>query len=129
MVKAGHPRTFALLGFDKNPKYEIVNFNLNKSKIKLGEDLNFSFEVQSFGKSSQKINIDYLVYYQKKNGELSPKVFKLKELNLENGKSLTISKKHRFENFTTRKHYSGLHQIQLSVNGSLQKLFSFKLEV
>jgi len=129
LVKAGHPRTFALLGFEKNPKYEIVNFRLKNSKIKLGEELNFSFGVQSKAGRNQKINIDYLVYYHKKNGELSPKVFKLKELNLENNKTINISKKHRFENFTTRKHYSGLHQIQLSINGSLQELFNFELDV
>ncbi len=127
LVKAGHPRTFALLGFDQNPKVEINNFQLDKSKIKLGESLHFSFEIQSF--NDQKINIDYLVYYQKKNGELSPKVFKLKELSLKNKENLTITKKHRFEDFTTRKHYAGLHQIQLSINGSLQDLFNFELAV
>ena len=129
LVKDGHPRTFALLGFEKNPKLRINNFKLSAKKLKIGEALNFSFEAQSLVNKSQKINIDYLLYYQKKNGELSPKVFKLKELNLEGNQALTINKKHRFENFTTRKHYSGEHQIQLSINGDLQEIFNFNLEV
>jgi 3-methyladenine DNA glycosylase AlkC len=129
LVKAGHPRTFALLGFDAKPKFEINHFYLSGPEIKLGEALNFSFDIKSLSKENQKINIDYLVYYQKKNGELSPKVFKLKELNLGSNQKLNITKKHRFENFTTRKHYTGLHQIQLSINGILQELFNFELTV
>ena len=129
LVKAGHPRTFRLLGFEQNPKFEISNFQLSSLKIKLGEELNLSFEIQSLVNRPQKLNIDYLVYYQKKNGELSPKVFKLKELELKGKQLYNVKKKHRFENFTTRKHYSGLHKIQLSVNGSLQDLYNFELTV
>ena len=127
LVKAGHPRTFALMGFEKDPKFAIKDFSLSRSKINLGEALDLTFEIQSKARKDQKINIDYLVYYQKKNGGLSPKVFKLKELDLKSDQSVKISKKHRFENFTTRKHYPGLHQIRLSINGELQQLFNFEL--
>ena len=128
LVKAGHPRTFPLLGFTKNPKFVINNFQLSTNKVKLGEDLSFTFTINGLSTKKQHLNIDYLVYYQKKNGELSPKVFKLKEVILKPGVSTRITKKHRFEDFTTRKHYSGLHQIQLSINGNLQELYNFELK-
>jgi 3-methyladenine DNA glycosylase AlkC len=127
LVKAGHPKAFALLGFDKKPDFEIKDFILKNAKIKLGEELVFSFDILSSSNRRQKINIDYVVHYQKKNGELSPKVFKLKEMELNGNQKVNIAKKHRFENFTTRKHYYGPHQIQLSVNGSLQDFFNFEL--
>ena len=129
LVKDGHPRTFALLGFTNNPQFSIENFSLSKEEVKLGEELHFSFIIKPLSSKNQKVNLDYLVYYQKKNGELSPKVFKLKEIVLEPNQSYSIVKKHRFENFTTRKHYTGLHKIQLSINGALQSSHNFKLTV
>lgn len=127
LVKDGHPKALALLGFDKKPELAIDDFQIENLKINLGEELTFSFGIQSTSKRTQKVNIDYLVYYQKKNGGLSPKVFKLKALELNANQQMKITKKHRFENFTTRKHYPGLHQIQLSINGALQELYNFEL--
>ncbi len=129
LIKAGHPKTFALMGFEKNPKFEIKKFRLSNSTIRLGESLSFSFEIASKAKRDQKVNIDYLIYYQKKNGDLNPKVFKLKEMVLKGNQIDTITKKQHFANLTTRKHYPGLHQIQLSINGVLQELFNFELKI
>lgn len=127
LVKDGHPKALALLGFDEQPGLVIADFQVENPKIHLGKELIFSFSIHSTSKRNQKINIDYLVYYQKKNEELSPKVFKLKALELNANQQLKITKKHRFENFTTRKHYPGLHQIQLSINGTLQQPYNFEL--
>jgi hypothetical protein len=46
-----------------------------------------------------------------------PKVFKLKELHLKPSETVHVSKSHRFQDFTTRKHYSGKHFIELLING------------
>ena len=51
--------------------------------------------------------IDFAVHYVKKSGELSPKVFKLKENDLKPKQINHIYKKHRLQDFSTRKHYSG----------------------
>ena len=122
LIKKGNARSLSLFNFEKNVKINIDNFKLNKSKLKLGEILQFEFDIISEKAKTQKLVIDFAVHYFKKSGELSPKVFKLKELELKAGKAMHIIKKHRFQDFTTRKHYSGKHIIEILVNGkSLQK--------
>jgi len=38
-------------------------------KVKVGTYLNFSFDLQSTGEIKQPLMIDYVIYYQKTNGE------------------------------------------------------------
>ena len=83
----------------------------------MGESLSFSFDIVSEKSKSQKLVIDYAIHYQKKSGELAPKVFKLKDLNLKSKQKVSISKSHRFMDFTTRKHYPGKHAFEIMVNG------------
>ena len=60
--------------------------------------------------------------YKKLSGDLKPKVFKLKELELAPGQKLNISKRYLFKAYSTRKHYSGIHKVEIIVNGNaLQK--------
>ena len=122
LIKKGNAQSLAFFNFEKNVKVQLENFKLNKTKLKLGETLQFEFDVISEKSKSQKLAIDFAVHYFKKSGVLSPKVFKLKELELKPGQSVHIVKKHRFQDFTTRKHYSGKHIIEILVNGrSVQK--------
>jgi hypothetical protein len=78
---------------------------------------------------SQKLAVDFKIYYVKKNGELFPKVFKLKELELPADKKIHIIKKHLFKDFTTRKHYSGKHFIEIIINGVPAVKNSFELKI
>lgn len=122
LIKKGHAGSLAVFDFEKNVKVRIANFKLNKTKIKLGEELNFNFDLISEKIKSQKLVIDYVIHYAKKSGGQSPKVFKLKELDLKPKQTVSISKKQRFQDFTTRKHYSGKHIVEVMVNGkSLMK--------
>ena len=118
LIKKGNKQSLSLFGFEKTAKVDLVNFKINKNKIKLGEVFEFSFDVISQKNKNQKLAIDYIIHYQKKLGEMSPKVFKLKEIELEGGNKIQIQKKHRFEDFTTRKHYSGKHAIEIVINGN-----------
>ena len=129
LIKKGHSASLQVFDFEKNPKIRIENFRLNKSKIKLGETLVFEFDVVSEKNRSQKLVIDYIIHYRKKSGELSPKVFKLKEINLLANQTVRIEKKQIIKDFTTRKHFAGKHVLEIQVNG--QKISSkiFILEI
>jgi hypothetical protein len=70
-----------------------------------------------------------VIHYAKKSGGQSPKVFKLKELNLKPKQTISISKKQRFKDFTTRKHYSGKHSVEIMVNGKSLMKKQFELIV
>jgi 3-methyladenine DNA glycosylase AlkC len=125
LIKKGDARSLAIFDFEKNAKVAVENFKLKQSKIKLGDAFTFDFNIISEKSKAQKLVVDYVIHYQKKSGELFPKVFKLKELILEGKQTVSISKSHRFMDFTTRKHYAGKHLVELMVNGKsyLQKEF------
>ena len=73
--------------------------------------------------------IDYVIYYCKKSGELLPKVFKLKEINLKPKFKEHITKTQVFKDFTTRKHFGGKHLIEIQVNGKRLAQQAFELVV
>jgi 3-methyladenine DNA glycosylase AlkC len=129
LIKKGNTQSLSLFGFEKSAKVDVTNFKISKKTLKLGETFEFSFDVVSQKNKNQKLAIDYVIYYQKKSSEISPKVFKLKELNLDASNSTSIQKKHRFEDFTTRKHYSGKHAIEIVINGTAIAKKEFELIV
>ena len=57
------------------------------------------------------------------------KVFKLKEFTLQPGASVCIARSQTVRNFTTRVHYSGVHGVELVVNGRTLASSSFHLNV
>jgi 3-methyladenine DNA glycosylase AlkC len=127
LIKAGHPRSFRLFGFTSKPDIKITDFIISPTKLKLGDTLTFSFKLKSTAKKSQKLAVDYIVHYRKKSGQLSPKVFKLKEVVLAAGATLSISKRQRITNFTTRVHHAGEHEVEVMVNGKILSKRTFNL--
>ena len=75
----------------------------------------------------QKLAIDFTIHYRKKLGGLSPKVFKLREVNIAPKATLLFKKTQRMQDFTTRKHYSGKHKVVIKVNGNNLAEKSFEL--
>ncbi|UZJ63138.1 hypothetical protein OKW96_11445 [Sphingobacterium sp. KU25419] len=47
--------------------------------MKIGDSLNFSFELQNLHNQAQLVRLEYGIYYLKANGQLSRKVFKISE--------------------------------------------------
>jgi len=129
LIKKGHAGSLSVFNFEKNVKVAVENFKLKSAKIKLGEYLHFDFELVSLKNTEQKLVIDYVIHYRKKSGELSPKVFKLKEIMLPPRQKVLISKKQLFRDFTTRKHNAGEHIVEVQVNGTIVHAQAFKLTV
>lgn len=128
LIKDGRPDVFPLLGFTAKPKLKVDGITLQSNKIKLGESLVFATEIQSDAKTSQRLAIDFAIHHRKANGSLSAKVFKWKELELKPGQSLKIDKKHGIRKISTRAYYSGLHQLELIINGETLASQDFHLD-
>lgn len=116
LIKSGDQRVFPLLGYTHNAQVELQNFKLNKKSISVGDSLGFSFSLSST-RSSQKVVVDYVIYFMRANGSLSAKVFKLKNIAIKKGSEIPFEKEHSFKPITTRSYYSGKHQIAVQVNG------------
>ena len=117
LMKQGHEDALALLGYSSNTAIRVQRLQLNKTAIRMGEDLTFEFEVQSKSDQPQNLMIDYVIHYMKANGNLAPKVFKLAKKKLESRETLRLSKKHPFQQISTRKYYSGKHLLKIQING------------
>lgn len=118
LLKKGNSKALSLIGIENNKKeqnYIIKDFYLEKPQVNLNNYLNFGFDLENF-KSNNKIRIEYAMFFLKKNGSLSKKIFQISTKNFEKG-VFQLRKKHLFKNFTTRKHYFGEHFISLIVNG------------
>lgn len=129
LIKKGHAGSLAVFDFEKNVKVKLEKLTLKNAKLKLGDSLEFTFDLVSEKKTPQKLVVDYVIHYRKKSGELSPKVFKLTELNLQAGERVTISKKQVIKDFTTRKHFAGSHVLEIQVNGKIMGEKRFQLDV
>jgi 3-methyladenine DNA glycosylase AlkC len=127
LIKKGDPAALAVFAFEKNTKVAVKKLGLVSDKIKIGGKLEFSFDVVSQKNKPQKLAIDFTIYYRKKLGDLSPKVFKLKEVSIAAGETVSFKKSQRMQDFTTRKHYPGKHKLIVTINGKNLAEKSFEL--
>ena len=117
LIKKGYPPALKLIGVNGRAKADMGEFKIRKKDLKLNEKLSFSFALQSRSRKTQKIVIDYKIHFVKSNGTLSPKVYKLKTLNLKPNETIQISKEHSLKKITTMQYYSGRHYLEIQING------------
>ncbi|MEU3855320.1 DNA alkylation repair protein [Streptomyces sp. NPDC029554] len=126
-IKKGHPDALALMGFKPAPHVTVTTVQLSATRVAVGEELTFSFEVENAGDTPTKVAIDYLVHYRKANGRTAPKVFKLTTRTLGAGERLGIRRRHSFRKITTRVLHPGRHALELQINGMAQGRAEFDL--
>lgn len=127
LVKKGHRGALELLGVGAQPQIEVRSIELAPKAVHIGEAVRFSFELRSSSRQSQELAVDYAVHFVKANGGTSPKVFKLKRVTLSARGSIALSGRVALAQMTTRKHYPGLHRVELLVNGVVFPLADFRL--
>jgi 3-methyladenine DNA glycosylase AlkC len=115
LLKQGNRDTMELFGFLKPDCIKISNFRVQK-RVKIGESLNFSFELESKEKNLVKLRVEYVMGFVRKNGTISHKIFKISEFQ-NNHKVKLFVKSYSFKKITTRKYYVGTHTIDIVVNG------------
>lgn len=128
LLKQGIPEVMRLFGFGKVNTIKLEKFKIITPKISIGEDLKFSFILTNSDDQDCKIRLEYGIYYQKANGSLSRKVFKISEREYSSESSTEIVRKQPFKIITTRKLHTGLHQVSLIVNGVEMDKRDFQLK-
>ena len=96
-------------------------------KVNIGEVLSFQFKLSNKSKSASKIRLEYGIYYLRANGTLSKKVFKISEKMYAGNTVTTISKEQSFKRITTRKFYTGSHEVSVIINGKEMEKKAFEL--
>lgn len=114
LLKRGNKKALSIFGTHDASGVSVLSFVSKKKKIFIGDTLDFEAEIRI--RKVKTLRIEYAIDFVKSGGKISRKVFKWREGPYDNG-SLKLSKRHRFQNFTTRKHYPGKHAITLIING------------
>lgn len=127
LLKQGNPEVMKLFGFDSIKNISIENFQISTPKVKVGNTLEFSFNLVNNKKKKNKIRLEYGIYYQKANGTLAKKVYKISEKEYAENSITPITRKHSFRVITTRKFYLGIHQVAVIVSGNEFEKHVFEL--
>ena len=117
LIKKGDQDALSIFGVYPDPSIQVLDFSLSKPSISIGDDLLINLKIKSEDERKLNLVIDFIVHYVKKDTSTTTKVFKWKETELQMGESLTLNKKHYFKELSTRKHYPGIHTIEIQING------------
>ena len=127
LLKQGNPEVMKLFGFDSIKNISIEDFQILTSKVKVGNSLEFSFDLLNDDNKKIKIRLEYAIYYQKANGTLAKKVHRISEKEYAGNSVTRITRKHSFRVVTTRKFHPGLHQVAVIINGNEFEKHDFEL--
>ncbi len=116
-----------MLGYDNDLNIFIENATITPSRATIGNSVTIGFRITNNDSQKRQVMVDCRVYFVKANGKISPKVFKLKNVDLEPQKTIQIEKSISLKEMTTRKHYPGTHKVEIVINGLTKPLGSFEL--
>ena len=126
LVKQGDASALQLLGFHPRPAIDVSQFALTRQAIRPGEAIEFSFALTA--RRRETLVIDYIIDFVKANGKCAPKVFKIKQVEIEASQQLHIKKRHPFRaNATTFSLYPGTHRLTLQINGQAHGTLAFEM--
>jgi 3-methyladenine DNA glycosylase AlkC len=125
-VKRGEAGALEALGFGGQVDVALANVMVEPQRVSEGGRVSISLEILNTGSQSQDVLVDLRVFYVKANGKANPKVFKLKTLHLAPQAGVVLSKTISLAAMTTRRHYPGLHRVEVLLNGRPVRLGGFE---
>ena len=126
-VKRGDPAALEILGFGEPTAAIVREIRVVPAIVPIGETVTVAVELANEGSSTERLLVDLRVHFVKANGRLSPKVFKLKELDLAPHASAELTKTISLAQHTTRTHYPGMHRVEVLVNGRASAAHVFEV--
>lgn len=126
LLKQACPDILALFGYDSTG-IELTDFQILTKDVNFGEHAMFSFALKNTATMNKKIRLEYGLYYLKKNGQLSKKVFKISERILAANELHQVVRKQSFKAISTRVFYPGKHQVSIILNGKEFEAKDFEL--
>lgn len=127
LIKDGDPDALAVLGYSPDPQVEADAIHLGTPVVRGGEALEFSISISAV--APERLMVDYVIDFVKKDGATRPKVFKLKKLSMDRADSTTLSKTHRLRtDATTYSLYAGTHGLSVVINGQVVQSTEFEVK-
>jgi 3-methyladenine DNA glycosylase AlkC len=124
-VKRGEADALALLGFGVEPKVAVENVRFRPKRVPIGGHVQIHFILRNTARTAQSLLVDLRVHFVKANGKGSPKVFKLRRVELPPLEQIELASKVSLAVHTTRQPRPGKHVVDLLVNGAVVPLGEF----
>jgi 3-methyladenine DNA glycosylase AlkC len=126
-VKRGDAAALEVLGFQSGSEAGLHHVTIEPARPRIGATVRISAEIGNAGQRQAAFNVDLRVHFVKSNGSTSPKVFKVREVELDAGERATVSKVVFLHQQTTRTHYPGERLVDVVINGTTHPAGSFEL--
>lgn len=126
-LKRAEPGALALLGFAHSAGLRTTGESITPKRAKMGEAVTIAFDLINQTPHLQRVLVDFRIHFVKANGRNRPKVFKLKSTELGPLETQRMSKTISLTAMTTRRHYPGIHEVDVVLNGAVHPLGSFEL--
>lgn len=117
LLKAGDPGALAVLGFAHGATARVVRLAVEPGEATIGDAVEVRLEIANADEEPRALLVDLRVHFVKATGTSSPKVFKLRELELAPGERAVLRKRISVRQHSTRTHYPGTHRVEVMVNG------------
>jgi 3-methyladenine DNA glycosylase AlkC len=117
LLKRGDMRALELFGYRRTAGLKVTGLRLSAANLRIGEDLRFRFVVVHRERGPVALRLEYAVEFVKASGRTTRKVFKIGEGLFTPNEPRQFERKHRFRDFTTRKHHPGKHHLTILING------------
>jgi 3-methyladenine DNA glycosylase AlkC len=127
LLKKANDTALHQFGFAPIKSLKINQLVIKQAEIKIGEVLEFRFDLEHEENQATKIRLEYGIDYVKTKGGTSRKIFQISEAEFMPKQNYTIARKQRFQDFTTRKHYAGTHTLVIIANGQVMSEVKFEV--
>ena len=101
---------------------------ISPARARIGEAVRISLTVTNTDRVRASPNVDLRIHFIKVKAGASPKVFKVRGLELGPGKSRQLSKVVSLPQHTTGTHYPGERRVEVVLNGVAGPLGSFVVD-
>ncbi|MBX3664471.1 MAG: DNA alkylation repair protein [Burkholderiales bacterium] len=126
-IKRGDPGALAVSGFGAKAEVSVRKAVVTPRRVKPGGRVAIRFELANRKTAPQRVLADLRVHYAKAGGKTSPKVFKLKTVELGPKETLAFARTLSLADLTTRRHHPGRHRVEVLLNGRAVPLGEFLL--
>jgi 3-methyladenine DNA glycosylase AlkC len=127
LIKQGHPRVLAAWGVGQ-PFKGHLQFTLAPPRLRIGQALQLTLQLQSTARRAQTLAVDYVVHHVKAAGDTRPKVFKGWSVELAAQATVLLQRRHSMREVTTRRYHSGAHRVDIQLNGRVLASAGFELQ-
>ncbi len=105
-----------------------ITGKVSPARVKLGERVTFEATVRNDGKKLLHAVLEARVHFVKVKGT-SVKPFRLARVDLKPGQEVAITRSLELQHRSIRRLFTGVHEVELQVNGARSPMGSFRLEV